>query len=216
MNAVKTSSNQGKHVVASLFMAALAFPFLHCDEALPTREEPRKFLKASLNVRPLVVHVVVDSSAGPQYPERVSGTNGSLELSLVSYYGEVLQDHARIQGTIDVWMASRPEVRATVTIDEADVDYPVFDPDGVLTLIPGDSVHAAKQWNHLATNGRGFYRYGPMTPGYDPIERRSFYQSAPIRFNASATFQVFENVQAEKTEVYEFSLIYRLYVIYPP
>jgi hypothetical protein len=152
----------------------------------------------------------------PPYPERVSGTNGSLELSLVSYYNEVLQDEVQIRGTIDVWLAERPDVRTTVTITEADVDYPVFDPDGLLTLVPGDSVHSARQWSHIASNGRAFYRYGPLRPSFDPAARRFYYESAPVRFNASATFQVFKNVQPEKTEVFEFELVYRLYVILPP
>lgn len=194
---------------------------LSCDETLPPREEPKKFLKASLNAKPLIVRMDVDSSGQlpygvPPYPERVSGTNGSLELSLVSYYNEVLQDEVQIRGTIDVWLAERPDVRTTVTITEADVDYPVFDPDGLLTLVPGDSVHSARQWSHIASNGRAFYRYGPLRLSFDPATRRGYYESAPVRLNASGTFQVFKNVQAEKTEVFEFELVYRLYVIWPP
>ncbi len=189
---------------------------LSCDETLPAREEPQKFLSAALNVQPLIVRVDIDSNAQPPYPEVVSGTNGSLQLSLISYYNEVLQDQAEVHGTIDVWLADRPDVRTTVTMTVAEVDYPVFDPDGILTLIPGDSVHLAKQWSHIADNRQAFFRYGPLGRGFDPGSGRSYYESAPVRYNAQATLQVFQNVQAEKTPIYEFSLVYRIFVRYPP
>ena len=200
--------------------AFAALWLIGCDETLPTREEPKKFLKASLNVQPLEVRVDIDSSGQlpygvPPYPERVSGFNGSLELTLVSYYNEVLQDNAHVRGTIDVWLESRPDVRATVSLTEVDVDYPVFDPDGLLTLTPGDSIHLARQWSHIASNGRSFFRYGPLRTKVD-ASGRWYYESAPMRFNAQATLQVFEKVPAEQTAVYAFELVYRIYVILPP
>ena len=198
----------------------LVLSALSCDEALPARDEPKKFLKAALRVQQLPVRVDIDSSGQlpygvPPYPERVSGFGGSLELLLTSFYNEVLQDQAEVRGTIDVWLESRPDVRTTVTLTDADVDYPVFDPDGLLTLVPGDSVHLAKQWAHRGDNGKAFFRYVPLRTRVDATGRW-YYESAPVRFNAQGTLQVFKNVQAEKTDVYEFELIYRIYVVLPP
>lgn len=187
-----------------------------CEESLPVREEPQRFLKASLYVEPLPVRLDVDSAASPPFLERITGTNGSFQLSLVSFYNEVLQENAEVRGTVEVWLADRPDVRTTVNMTVADVDYPVFDPDGILTLVPGDSVHAARQWSHVADNGQAFLRYVPLHGGVDPVAGRSYYETGPVRFNAQATFQVFQNVQPEKTGIYEFSLVYRLYVRYPP
>jgi hypothetical protein len=193
-------------------VAVLAFG---CDETLPPRDEPQRFLAAALRVNSSPVRIDIDSSGLPPfgippYPERASGLGGSLGIVLVSHYSEVLQEFVEIRGTIDVWLAERPDVRTTITLSVADVDYPVFDPDGVLTLEPGDSVHAERQWSHIADNRFAFFRYVPL------VRRQDYYESAPVRLNAAGTFQVFENVPAERTEVMEFELVYRIYVVYPP
>lgn len=196
-----------------LALTALSAVSLSCDETLPARIEPAKFLKASMYVRPgAFVEVFIDSNA-PGHPITIVGGTGTLGLSLKSYYNEVLEERPLINGTVDVWLTAQPTVRTKVVFTEVNVDYPYIEPGGFLTLVPGDSVSMSKQWHHIADNGRGFWNFVQLRGRFDG---RFYFESAPVRFTAVATVQTFENVPAEKTEPYEFSLIYKVYVRYPP
>ncbi len=193
----------------------LGFFSLSCDESLPVRVEPARFLKATLHVQPnSVVNVFIDSTI-VGYPITINGSSGSLELSLRSFFNEVLEDRPSINGHIDLWLTSQPTIRTSVVLTEVNVDYPYIEPNGFLTIVPGDSVTMSKQWSHVADNARGFWNYVQLRGRVDGTQR-FYFESAPVRFTAVATFQAFENVPAEKTEAYEFSLVYNIYVRYPP
>ena len=192
-----------------------SFVVMGCDEALPPRNEPAKFLKASVHVRPnSIVNVLIDSNI-VNAPEVIRGSSGSLEISLKSFYNEVLEEKPYVKGKIDVWLTTQPSIRTSVEFTEANVDYPYIEPGGYLTLVPGDSVSMSKQWHHKADVGRGFWNYVQLRGRVDG-SGRFYFESAPVRFTAVATMQAFENVPAEKSEPYEFELIYYIYVIYPP
>jgi hypothetical protein len=198
-----------------LRIAAIAFSVasLSCDETLPPRIEPARFLKAAIHVQPnSFVEVFIDSMA-PGQPITIVGSSGKLELSLKSFFNEVLQEKPFISGNLDVWLTSQPTVRTKVVFTEVNVDYPYIEPGGYLTLVPGDSVLMTKQWHHIADNGRGFWNFVQLRGKFDG---RFYFESAPVRYTAVATIRTFENVPAEKTEPYEFALIYKVYVRYPP
>jgi hypothetical protein len=198
-----------------LLVGPLLFASSGCDETLPPRIEPGKFLKASLHVKPnSVVNVFIDSNA-VSIPITINGPSGSLELSLKSLFNEVLEEKPFISGTADVWLTSQPTVRTKVIFTEVNVEYPYIEPNGYLTMVPGDSLAMAKQWTHIADNGRGFWNFVQLRNRVDGTGR-FYFESAPVRFTAVATVQAFENVPAEKTEPYEFSLVYNIYVRYPP
>lgn len=199
---------------AGLFFLLALFT-LSCDEALPVRVEPAKFLKAWVRVQPnAIVNVFIDSTLAG-YPITINGSSGSLELALRSFFNEVLEDRPFIKGKIDLWLTSQPTVRTSVTFTEVNVDYPYIEPNGYLTIVPGDSVTMSKQWGHVADNGRGFWNYVQLRGRVDGSQR-FYFESAPVRFTAVATVQAYENVPAEKTDAYEFSLVYNIYVRYPP
>lgn len=204
--------NSKKHIVV-IATALFSFFMMSCDEALPPRIEPAKFLKASIHVQPnAFVEVFIDSNA-PGAPITIVGGTGTFGLSLKSYYNEVLEEKPLINATVDVRLTAQPTVRTKVLFTEVNVDYPYIEPGGYLTLIPGDSVAMSKQWHHIADNGRGFWNFVQLRGKFDG---RFYFESAPVRYTATATVQTFENVPAEKTEPYEFSLIYKVYVRYPP
>lgn len=189
--------------------------FTSCDESLPPRIEPERFLKASVYVAPnSVVNVFIDSNASG-FPITINGSSGSLGLVLKSFFNEVLEDKPFIKGEIDVWLTSQPTIRTSVLLTEINVDYPYIEPGGFLTLLPGDSVSMSKQWNHIADVGRGFWNFVQLRGRVDGTGR-FYFESAPVRFTATASMQIYENVPAEKTAAYEFELIYHVYVRYPP
>lgn len=203
----------------SLFIGLLAvgcsIAVQGCDETLPPRIEPERFLKASLYVQPnSIVNVFIDS-ATTGFPITINGSSGSINVSLKSYYNEVLEERPSINAKVDVWLTSDPSIRTTVLFSEANVDYPYIEPNGLLTLLPGDSVSMSKQWHHIADVGRAFWNYVQLRGRIDGTGR-FFYESAPVRYTAVGTVQVFENVPAERTAPYEFELVYHIYVRYPP
>lgn len=206
------NSNKQKHR-AYVILALFALLALRCDEALPPRVEPARFLKARVQVPPnAVVEVFIDSNA-PGAPITITGGTGTMGLTLKSYYNEVLEGRPQFNGNVEVWLTSQPTVRTRVQLTDVNVDYPYIEPGGFLTLVPGDSILMTKQWHHIADNGRGFWNYVQLRGRFDG---RFFFESAPVRYTATATVQAFENVPAEKTDPYEFSLIYKVYVRYPP
>ncbi len=202
-------------LVHVLLVAGCCFAVHGCDESLPPRNEPERFLKASLFVQPnSVVNVFIDS-AMTGFPITINGTAGSINVSLKSFYNEVLEARPAVNGKVDVWLTSEPTIRTSVLFGEADVDHPYIEPNGFLTLLPGDSVSMTKQWHHIADVGRGFWNYVQLRGRVDGTQR-FYYESAPVRYTAVATVQVFDNVPAERTEPYEFELVYHVYVRFPP
>lgn len=198
-----------------LIVVGCFFSVQGCDEALPPRIEPERFLKASLFVQPnSIVNVFIDSAV-TGFPITINGTAGSINVSLKSFYNEVLEGRPYIKATVDVWLTSDPTIRTSVLFGEANVEYPYIDPNGLLTLLPGDSVSMTKQWHHIADVGRAFWNYVQLRGRVDGTNR-FYYESAPVRYTAVATVQVFENVPAERTEPYEFELVYHVYVRFPP
>jgi hypothetical protein len=205
--------NSNKLLWAVLFLSiALG---IRCDESLPPRIEPARFLKASLRVQPnSVVNVFIDSNAAG-YPITINGSSGSLELSVKSFFNEVLEERPFINATVDLWLTAQPTIRTRVQFTEVNVDYPYIEPGGYLTIVPGDSVSMSKQWSHIADVGRGFWNYVQLRGRVDG-NNQFYFESSPVRFTAQASVQIFENVPAERTEPYEFSLVYNIYVRYPP
>jgi hypothetical protein len=200
------------YVVLVALIVAGTFP--SCEETLPQRIEPARFLKASLHVQPnSIVEVFIDSVA-PSYPITVTNSSGKIELRLRSFFNEVLEETPSFRGDVDVWLTSQPTVRTKIQLTEVDVDYPYIEPGGLLSVIPGDSVTMSKQWHHIADNGRGFWNFVQLRGR--SAGRGFYFESAPVRYSAVATMRVFENVPAERTETYEFELVYHVYVRYPP
>lgn len=186
-----------------------------CDETLPPRIEPTDFLSASVRMQPnSIVNVFIDSNA-VGYPITINGSPGSIELVVKSFFNEVLEERPFIKADVDVWLTSQPTVKTRVEFTEVNVDYPYIEPGGFLTLVPGDSVGMSKQWSHIADVGRGFWNYVQLRGRVDG-SNRFYFESSPVRFTATASVQIFENVPAERTEPYEFSLVYHVYVRYPP
>ncbi len=186
-----------------------------CDESLPPRIKPERFLKASLFVRPnSIVNVFIDSAVAG-FPITINGASGSINVSLKNFYNEVLEARPSINAKVDVWLTSEPTIHTSVLFGEADVEYPYIEPGGLLTVLPGDSVSMTKQWHHIADVGRAFWNYVQLRGRVDGTGR-FYYESAPVRYTATATVQAFENVPAERTGPYEFELVYHVYVRFPP
>lgn len=173
-----------------------------CDEFLPPREEPQRYLQASYSVAPGVVEVR-DSLA--------VGLGGSLVVSVKNIYTEVLEDDEFARADIDVWFRDVPARRGTAIASRRDLTDQSLVHAGQLTLPPDVTATFLKRWEHKTTEGRYFWEYVglhfvevPHTNGY--------WESDSVRLVARGRVQLFKTRAQELLPLIEFTLVYRLWV----
>ncbi len=173
-----------------------------CEETLPPREKPKDFLVATIALNP--GPVVIQDGTG-------AAREGSFVLELKNLFDEVLQDSALVRGTIEIWLKNNPSQRRLIICTEGDVSNNVVR-FGLATLGVDSSARLTKAWNHKTDEGIPFWSFGRLSPrishGGVP-----YCESDPLQFVASATVQLFKNVQPERTQQIEFSLTYWVFGI---
>lgn len=175
---------------------------LSCDEALPPRDEPQRYLQASYSVFEGVVEVR-DSVA--------VGFGGRFLVSVKNIYSEVLQDDEYARADIDVWLRDRPEQGGKAIASKRDLTDPSLVYLGQLTLRPNVTATFLKQWEHKTTSGRYFWEFvnlhfvpAPFSNGY--------WESDSVRLVARGRVQLFRTRAQEVLPLIEFTLVYRLWV----
>jgi len=175
---------------------------LSCDEALPPRDEPQRYLQASYSVVEGVVEIR-DSIA--------VGFGGRLVVSVKNIYAEVLQGDEYARADFDVWLRDMPEQRGKAIATKRDLTDPSLVYLGQLTLRPNVTATFLKQWEHKTISGRYFWEFVnlhfvsvPFTNGY--------WESDSVRLVARGKVQLFKTRAQEVLPLIQFTLVYRLWV----
>ena len=175
-----------------------SFATLSCEEALPPRNEPRTFLVSTIELNPGPV-VLQDSSE--------TAREGSFILALRNIFDEVLQDSARVKATIEIWLKDDPSQRRVLVLDENDLSNVVVR-FGIATLGVDSAARFARAWNHRTDNGTLFWRFSRHLYLRYSHAGTPYCETDPMQFLATASIQLFKNVQPVKTRTFEFSLTY--------
>ena len=187
----------------SLIVTCFAFSLVHfaCDETLPARDEPQKFLSAVASI---------DTGAVVFEGGSLQGRAGSFGVIVTNKYSEVLQaeEYARVE--LDVWLRDRPDKRGKIIATTRDVQNPEIIHAGQLTLLPNASAIFDKQWSHRTTDSTGFWQFVRLTPKVNG-HGDHYLESDPVPLVAGGKVQVFRNVQPEKLPEMQFSIVYRLF-----
>ncbi len=184
-------------LVFSLFL----FNFLSCDESLPSRIEPEKFLRATYDVSSGVVEIR-DSQA--------VGLGGAFVISVRNINVEVLQDSEFARAEIEIWLRDIPAQKGIIISTKRELTNPSLIVGGLITLRPNVTATFLKQWEHKTLAGKRFWEFVRLTPKVTPTGE-PYLESAPVNFAASGTVQLFKGKAFERLTQIEFSLVYRIF-----
>ncbi|MBI5471509.1 MAG: hypothetical protein HY961_04100 [Ignavibacteriae bacterium] len=170
-----------------------------CDEQFPSYEEPKNVLDASLvRVSGDTVTITVDS-----LENFLSSEPTRLRLYVQNRYIQLLEGTALIQGRVNLFAFDPAPKVGTIEISRNNLFAPPIFRDNI-ALAPGDSARLDITWNHSVLSGRL----------YDSLHFIEFYNGrtrvrryAPIMITAEAGVQLFERVQAVRTQPVSFSLV---------
>jgi len=194
------------------FLAFVGLMCLRCDELLPPRDEPQRFLQGGLSFEPGIVVVTCFHQFETII---VRNANGASKLVLRNLYDDVLQGEPRILGSINIWLKDKPTEMSLVQLDRSNITNFYLPPGGLLTLRPGDTVALSKQWSHNTLAGKPCFQFASLAVRFDD-SGELYWESSPVDFIAKGALQVFQDVQAEQMEQIEFSLVYHIYPVEPP
>jgi len=187
--------------IQALILTTWTLGILGCEESLPPREEPSRFLEADLNAFSGVV----------VFRDSIPVTNaGSFFLTLKNIYDDVLQEEAFVQATINVALMDEPDQRAVVRADQNNLlNYWILR-FNMVTLEPGTEAQFLKQWNHRTVDGIPFWEYVRLTQKFTD-RGEPYLESEPMNFVAQGKVQIFKNVPPEPTRQIEFTLTYHIF-----
>jgi hypothetical protein len=191
---VRISSSLGILIVLSFSLG--------CDETLPPRDEPQRYLQASYSVVEGAVEIR-DSVA--------VGFGGRLVVSVKNIYAEVLQGDEYARADFDVWFRDVPDRTGTITASRRDLTDQSLIYAGQLTLRPNVTATFLKHWEHKTTSGRYFWEFVslhfvsvPFTNGY--------WESDSVRLVARGRVQLFKTRAPQLLSPIQFTFVYRLWV----
>jgi len=171
---------------------------LSCDEQLPSREDPPSVLIPTISIEP--GPAILEDSVN-------SGRGGIVNMDVTNIYDEVLQDTAKIRGTLEIWMRTDPTKRATVTFDERALQNISSLFRGVLTIRVNERIFFVHQWSHRTDEGEYFWRYVPLTPKVDS-QGNEYLESDTLYMAARASIQVFKKVQPIQLPEIHYTMFY--------
>lgn len=197
------SKSSFKLYISTLAAALSCVVLFACDESLPPRDDPQRYLQASLSVVQGVVTIDLDGTI----------TNaGVLTLTTRNTYNEVLQGETFLQGEVEVWMRDDPNQRAVVRLDKGDLISTWIVGGGLTTLRPDSPAVFVKQWSHMTTGGAPLWGFVRLTPRMT-AHGAPFCESDPVHLVAEGSVQLFKNVAPVKTTKIEFTLVYQVFGI---
>ncbi len=176
--------------------------FVSCDESLPPRNEPTKFLEASYFVTSGAVEVR-DSTP--------TGLVGAISVSVKNVYDEVLQSEEFAQAELDVWMLDAPGRRGKVVATSRNLTDQSLVSGRQLTLRPNVTALFLKQWEHATVEGKHFWEF--VNSHFVAVPNSNgYWESAPVRLVASGRVQLFKDRAPELLPQIQFTLIYRVWL----
>jgi len=200
MSGCKSNSKLYIATLASAFFCVVLFA---CDESLPPRDDPQRYLQARLSVIQGVVTIDLDG--------RITNA-GVLTLTAKNTYNEVLQAETLLEGEVEVWLRDDPNQRAVVRLDRSDLMNSWIVGGGLTTLRPDSPAVFVKQWSHMTTGGAPLWGFVGLTPRVT-AHGVPFCESGPVHLVAEGSVQLFKNVAPVKTAQIEFTLVYQVFGI---
>jgi len=193
------------------FSILIAFS-LGCEESLPPRIEPEQALSAQVQASSYQ-RVIGGFGLGNVFSTL---ENAHANIRIHNLYDEVLEDSARISGTLRVWLEEHPETGFTVRLTPQMIWGPVQIHNGMITLEPhgspgGRDSLSFKVFLPHKTDDGVFLFYLVGRSWYQELNGSWYFLSDSIKLVADASIQVFEKVQAIKTKQTRFSLAYKVY-----
>lgn len=182
-------------------VSTLALLVSTCEESLPPRNEPQRFLQANYSVATGVVEIR-DSAA--------VGLGGAFTISVKNIYVEVLQDSEYARADIDVWLRDFSEQQGKVVSTKRELTDPSLVSGGQLTLRPNVTATFLKQWEHRTIGGRRFWDFVRLTLKSTPLGE-PYLESDPVNFVATGRVQLFKTKGPERLPQIQFALVYRIF-----
>jgi hypothetical protein len=183
---------------------------LGCEESLPPRIEPEQAL--SVRVQASSYQRVIGGFGGGNV---FGGVNAHVNIRIHNLHDEVLEDSARIGGTLRVWLEDHPDTGFTIRLTPQMILGPVQIHSGLITLEPHgspggrDSLSLRILLPHRTDDGKLLFRLVGVS-WHQEVNGDWYMLSDSIKFVADASIQVFENVQAIKAKQARFSLVYKV------
>jgi len=196
---LNSDQSEGLRIVVGILLFLVAFTA--CDESLPPRADPDAVLVTTL----YGLEGPVTINAGEQ-----TSLAGSVFIELRNVHDEVLQDDARIGVTVEVWMKDQPQNRATIQLGRSDLMNGGIIQTGKVTLGPDSAANFLKRWNHRTNIGQPFWEFVRLTPR-TTTHGVPYLESDPIPFVGEAAAQVFEHVQATRSQRVVFTFVYWIF-----
>jgi len=180
-------------------LALIACMAAGCDESLPPRLADPDAI--SVAARMLPGRVLVNGGV-------VSGTAGTIEVSVSNVYTEVLQDTAAVNIRCSVWLASVPESVEIVTLDASSLAIGRQLQGGVLTLLPHETAFFDKLGNFTTMGGTPFWTLIPLK---DTSDNRGPYKlSAPVQVFMADTVRIFKPIPDRTLEPMSYILQFQV------
>jgi hypothetical protein len=179
----------------------VAFFLSTCDESLPPRVEPQRFLRAEYAFATGVVEIR-DSVA--------VGLGGAFTVSVRNLYAEVLQDSEAARVELDISLRDLPEQRGKAVATRRDLTDQSIVSRGLLTLLPNVDAIFLKQWEHRTSTGRRFWEFVRLTQKVTP-RGEPYLESDPVNLVASGKVQLFKAKAPERLPQIHVALVYRIF-----
>jgi hypothetical protein len=178
----------------------LVFSSLHCAEDLPSYVIPDEVLRPSITA-PDGIFLVNSPDPSP---------GGTIDVSALNEYDEVVADTEQVQVTIDVWMENNPAYRERLIGSRRNLRDPTILSGRLVILKPQTAATIRMQMTHRTSDGTPFWTVVGTTRVIPP-NGSPYYASGPVYFRALATIQVFKSRPIQQTNEIRFSVDYHIY-----
>lgn len=183
-------------VSCALVIASL---FLHCDESLPSRDDPQNFLAASVSrpIGPVTVFV----------PDVIYG--GAIRIEVANLLDEVLEADSSIYVAVEMWPKGFPDRVAHVTAGWADLLSPEIVHGGLVTLRPDSAAVFVKLWSQRTDDGAAMWDFGTFRREY--TANGTPYCADSVHIVARASVKLFKHVAPVETPETDLVFVYHVF-----
>ena len=175
-----------------------------CTESLPPHEEPQNVLVAALQI-----------SSGTFVSRPQSGVIPvHVHITIVNTFSEVLQDSLLLYGSVEIWKATDPSMRAVVPIGFYTRTIPPVT-NGILILEPSVNFLILLEWGQYLVNQSTNATVTAWTGVHSKVVQDPYGELYnlfdPVVFSARATVQPFKTMGSLTTDEVQFTAVYHVY-----